>query len=200
MSILFNDHRFNVHFGDCISHMHAMPQESIDFSVFSPPFPSVFAYTNFPADIGNSEELRGEAKLHLSFFFRALCRVMKPGRVVMVHCQQIVRMRRTGGQGMFDFRGLIIRLGERAGLIYDYDWAVRKNPQRRRFVPNRASFNFAAWNQIVPNCAGQWPTISSSSLCPERIRWPWIQTTPSRGLTGLNGPNVVGPIYRKVTR
>jgi hypothetical protein len=80
-------------------------------------------------DIGNSEDLAGDAKIHLSFFYRQLCRVIKPGRVVMVHVAQIPRMKRAGGQGLFDFRGFNIRLAERAGLIWEYDWVIRKNPQ-----------------------------------------------------------------------
>lgn len=128
-SLLEPGQRWAVHHGDCIKHMAVMPPASVDFSVFSPPFPSLYAYTSSAADVGNSEDLNGEAKLHLSFFYRQLARVVKPGRVIMVHVAQIPRMKRAGGVGMFDFRGLNIRLGERAGLTFEYDWAVRKNPQ-----------------------------------------------------------------------
>lgn len=130
MKFLLNeDQRWAAHHGDCITHMANMPAASVDFSVFSPPFPSLYAYTSSEADIGNSEELKGEAKLHLSFFYRQLVRIVKPGRVIVVHVAQIPRMKRSGGSGLFDFRGLNIRLGERAGLIFEYDWVVRKNPQ-----------------------------------------------------------------------
>lgn len=120
---------FHVHHGDCITHMATMPPASIDCSVFSPPFPSLYAYTSSPADIGNSENVKQEAKLHLSFFYNQLARIVKPGRCVVVHVMQIPRMKRTGEVGLFDFRGLNIRIGERAGLVYEYDWLVRKNPQ-----------------------------------------------------------------------
>src|ERR1700677_4816125 len=116
--------------GDAIPHQfETMPEQSVDFSVFSPPFPAVYAYSNSEADIGNSEDLRGEGRIHLSYFFRGLRRVMKPGRVIICHVMQIPRMKRSGGRGMNDFRGLCIRIGERAGLIYEYDWEVAKNPQ-----------------------------------------------------------------------
>jgi DNA modification methylase len=116
--------------GDCIPHMlEWMPAESVDFAVFSPPFPSLFAYTSKPEDIGNSEDLRGEAKLHLSYFFNGLRRVLKPGRVAVCHVMQIPGLARNGEKGTFDFRGLCIRLAQRAGLIWQYDWLVRKNPQ-----------------------------------------------------------------------
>jgi DNA modification methylase len=115
--------------GDCIEHMADMPAESIDFSVFSPPFPSLFSYTSLESDIGNSEDLKGEAKLHFSFFFRQLVRIMKPGRIVTFHIMQIPGLARNGMKGTFDFRGFLIRLAQRAGFIYQYDWLVSKNPQ-----------------------------------------------------------------------
>jgi hypothetical protein len=120
---------YHVHHGDCIPYMADLPAACFDMAVFSPPFPQLYSYTSMPEDIGNSEDLRGEAKVHLSFFYRQLARVIRPGRVAMVHVAQIPRMKRAGGLGLFDFRGLNIRLAERAGLVFDYDWVVRKNPQ-----------------------------------------------------------------------
>lgn len=134
---------WDVHHGDCIEHMATMPEACIDLAVFSPPFPSLYAYTSSDRDIGNSEDMAGDAKLHLSFFYRQLSRIVKPGRVVMVHVMQIPRMKRTGGSGMFDFRGLNIRLGERAGLIYEYDWSVRKNPQAQAIRTKSRELQFS---------------------------------------------------------
>ena len=123
------DAPYHVHLGDCIEHMAALPAAVFDFAIYSPPFPSVYAYTDSARDVGNSEDLGGDAWLHLSFFYRQFARLLKPGRVVMVHVAQIPRMKRAGGRGLHDFRGMNIRLGERAGLTFDYDWLVRKNPQ-----------------------------------------------------------------------
>jgi DNA modification methylase len=109
--------------------MAEMPEASVDFAVFSPPFPSLYAYTSLPEDIGNSDSVRVESKLHLSFFYRQLARVLKPGRVAIVHVMQIPGLLRNQEIGTVDFRGLNIRIGERAGLIYHYDWLVAKNPQ-----------------------------------------------------------------------
>lgn len=141
--LLRDDQEFFLHPGDCIPQMHAMPEASVDFSVFSPPFPAVYAYTDSAADLGNSEELKHEAKLHFSFFFRALRRVMKPGRIVVVHCTQIVRMKRSGEEGLFDFRGLLARLAQRSGFIYEYDWSVRKNPQSQAIRTKSRQLQFA---------------------------------------------------------
>jgi DNA modification methylase len=142
--LLKDDEQFAAHHGDCIPHMLAgMPAESVDHAVFSPPFPSLYAYTSSERDIGNSEDLRGEAKIHLSFFYRGLRRVLKPGRVAVVHVAQIVRMKRAGGVGVFDFRGFNIRLAERAGLVFEYDWLVRKNPQAQAIRTKSRELQFA---------------------------------------------------------
>ena len=142
MSILKNK-KWHVEHADCIEHMATMPAACVDFSVFSPPFPSLYAYTNSEHDIGNSEDFRGDAKLHLSFFYRQLGRIVKPGRAIVVHVMQIPRLKRSGGVGLHDFRGLNIRLGERAGLVYEYDWAVRKNPQAQAIRTRSRELQFA---------------------------------------------------------
>ena len=127
--LLTDKERWRLVQADCIEHMAEMPAASVDFSVFSPPFPSLYAYTDSESDIGNSEDFKGDAKLHLSFFYKQLGRVLKPGRVAVVHVMQVPRLKRSGEVGLHDFRGLNIRLAERSGMIFEYDWAVRKNPQ-----------------------------------------------------------------------
>lgn len=144
MTLLPDNKKYAIHHGDCIPHMlEHMPPQSVDFSVFSPPFPSLFAYTSKPEDIGNSEDLRGEAKLHLSYFYAGLRRVLKPGRAAVVHVMQIPRLKRSGEVGMHDYRGINIRIGERAGLIYEYDWAVRKNPQAQAIRTKSRELQFS---------------------------------------------------------
>lgn len=143
MTILNDKERWRLVQQDCIEHMATMPDASIDFSVFSPPFPSLFAYTDSESDIGNSEDFRGDAKLHLSFFFHQLARIVKPGRAIVVHVMQIPRLKRSGEVGLHDYRGLNIRIGERAGLVYEYDWAVRKNPQAQAIRTRSRELQFA---------------------------------------------------------
>lgn len=142
MMLLNDGKKYVVHFGDSIIHAPEMPENSVDMMVYSPPFPAVFAYTSKSEDLGNSEDLKGEAPLHFGFFFRQMVRLLKPGRVMMVHCTQIVRMKRSGGQGNYDFRGLLIRLAERAGFIYDYDWLVRKGPQAQAIRTKSRALQF----------------------------------------------------------
>lgn len=136
---------FEIHLGDCIPYMATvMEPKSVDFAVFSPPFPSMYAFTSLTEDVANSDDLKGQTKLHLSFFYRQLARVLKPGRAAVVHVAQIPRMKRAGGDGgLFDFRGLNIRLGERSGLVFEYDWCVRKNPQAQAIRTRSRELQFS---------------------------------------------------------
>jgi len=139
-----NNDNWQLFHADCIPHMtEVMKPESVDMAVFSPPFPSLYAYSSHEADIGNTDTVGPEAKLHLGFFYKALARVLKPGRVAIVHVCQIPRMKRSGGIGLCDFRGINIRIGERAGLVYEYDWLVRKNPQAQAIRTRSRELQFS---------------------------------------------------------
>ncbi len=166
MADILNGDKWAIHHGDCITHMTDMPGKCVDFSVFSPPFPSLYAYTSQPNDIGNSEDLGGEAKLHLSFFYKQLARIIKPGRVCMVHVAQIPRMKREGGQGMFDFRGLNIRIAERAGLIFEYDWSVRKNPQAQAIRTKSRELQFSGLERDRARSRGALPDYLLKFVSP----------------------------------
>lgn len=190
MHLLTDDHEWFLHDGDCIEHaMEAMPPASVDFSVFSPPFPAVYAYTDSVADLGNSEELDNEVRLHFGFFFAAMRRVMKPGRVMVVHCQQIVRMKRAGGVGTFDFRGLLIRMARRKGFIYEYDWLVPKNPQGQAIRTKSRELQFAGLESDRANSRGAMPDYLIKFRCPGENKVPikgaevsrdeWIQWAES---------------------
>lgn len=141
---LREEERWSVHHGDCIPHMlDDMPERSVDLAVFSPPFPAMYAYTDSEADLGNVDTFADESRIHFRFFFRGLARVLRPGRVAVVHCCQLPRMKRTGGVGLFDFRGTLIRIGERCGLVYEYDWLIRKNPQAQALRTRSRELQFA---------------------------------------------------------
>lgn len=157
LPVLNSDDTWYIHHGDCITHMAEMPAASVDCSIFSPPFPALYAYTSEACDIGNSEDLKGETKIHLSFFYRQLSRIIKPGRVAVVHVAQIPRMKRSGEVGLFDFRGLNIRLAERAGLVFEYDWAVRKNPQAQAIRTKSRELQFAGLESDRAKTRGSLP-------------------------------------------
>lgn len=154
MSDILNHCLYHLEHGDAIEHMAEMPSASVDFSIFSPPFPSTFAYTDLPDDLGNSENLDHEAKIHFSFFFRQFARILKPGRAAIIHCAQIGRLKRAGEFGLFDFRGMLIRLAQRAGLIYEYDWLIRKNPQAQAIRTKKWELKFQGIETDRAMCRG----------------------------------------------
>lgn len=167
MKDILRGKNWRIHHGDAITHMATLPAACFDFAVFSPPFPSVYAYTSKAEDIGNSEDVKGEAKLHLSFFFRQFARTVKPGRAIVVHCTQIVRMKRNGGEsGVFDFRGMLVRLAERAGLVFEYDWMVRVNPQSQAIRSRSRELQFAGLESDRARSRGALPMYLLKFMAP----------------------------------
>jgi len=163
---------WTLHEGDCIPFMHVADRACFDMAVFSPPFPSLYAYTSEACDIGNSEELRHEAKIHLSYFYRGLARVLKPGRVAIVHVMQIPRLKRSGEVGLHDFRGLNIRIGERAGLVYEYDWCVRKNPQAQAIRTKSRELQFVGLEKDRAKSRGALPDYLIKFRAPGENKTP----------------------------
>ncbi len=141
---MVGDKQYEVIHGDCIEGMATLPPACMDLAIFSPPFFSMYSYQSDERDLGNSEDVHGDAQLHLSFFYRQLARVVKPGRVIMVHVANIPRMKRVDKRGgLIDFQGMNIRLGERAGLTWEYSWTVRKNPQAQALRSKSRELQFA---------------------------------------------------------
>lgn len=103
--------------------------DSIDLSVYSPPFLSLFTYTNSDRDLGNCSS-HAEFFEHYGFLIRDLLRVTKPGRLTAVHVAQVAAMlERDGYIGLKDFRGDVIRAYSAAGWIYHGEVCIDKDPQ-----------------------------------------------------------------------
>lgn len=117
---------------DCIPAMRRMAIEGrqFDLAVYSPPFASLFTYSNHDADMGNSRDSDDEFLLHHQFFVDALFPLIKPGRRVCVHVQNPTRTKNFHGfMGIWDMRGDMIRQYQQAGFIYYGEVTVDKCPQ-----------------------------------------------------------------------
>ena len=117
-----------IHNSDCIEGMWAMPEGSVDCSIFSPPFGDLFVYSDSERDLGNAG---GGAKFlnQYAFFAEALTRVMKPGRMTCVHCTDLpMRKGRDGAIGLQDFSGDLIKAHTDAGMIYHGRATIWKDP------------------------------------------------------------------------
>lgn len=115
--------------GDSTERLGELPDNSIDMSVFSPPFMSLYTYSPTERDLGNS---RGEAEFfsHFGYIIGHLLRVTKPGRNVCVHVAQVPAMlSRDGYIGLKDFRGKTISAFENGGFIYHGEVCIDKDPQ-----------------------------------------------------------------------
>lgn len=115
--------------GDSCERMAEIPDNSVDLSVHSPPFDSLYTYSPSPRDLGNSAN-RAEFLEHYGFIIRELLRVTKPGRNACVHVQQVALTKATHGvMGLTDFRGDVIRAYLAAGWTFYGEVTVNKNPQ-----------------------------------------------------------------------
>lgn len=115
--------------GDCVERLREIPDDSVDFSIFSPPFLSLFVYSNSQRDIGNS---RTEAEFfaHYNRMLAELFRVIKPGRNIATHVAQVpATLSHNGYIGLQDFRGGVIRNSIGAGFVYHGEVVIDKNPQ-----------------------------------------------------------------------
>lgn len=119
---------FAAYHGDCVEVVRGMPDRSVDYSIFSPPFASLYTYSNSPRDMGNC---RNDAEFfeHFAHLIREMARVMKPGRNVSFHCMLMPTSKeRDGYIGLKDFRGDLIRAFQAEGFIYASEVCIWKDP------------------------------------------------------------------------
>lgn len=122
------DKRYALYNGDCVEVTHGLPDDSIHYSIFSPPFASLYTYSSSDRDMGNSKD-GDEFAIHFEYLIKELYRVIMPGRLVSVHCMNLPAMKsRDGFIGIKDFRGDIIRQFIAEGFIYHSEVCIWKNP------------------------------------------------------------------------
>lgn len=114
--------------GDCVQLIQNVEDESIGFSVFSPPFAELYTYSSHVEDMGNSTDYK-EFLIQFGFLVNELYRVMKQGRNVAVHCMDLpVQKGKHGFIGLRDFSGMILRAFEDAGFVYHSRVTIWKDP------------------------------------------------------------------------
>lgn len=120
--------RFVMYNGDSAEVLKGLPDESVHYSIFSPPFGSLYTYSNSPRDLGNvlSDEQFFE---QFGFLIPELLRVTKPGRLLSFHCMLLPTSKtRDGVIGLKDFRGDLIRLFAAHGWIHHSEVVIWKDP------------------------------------------------------------------------
>jgi DNA modification methylase len=119
---------YNIKRGDCIQLIKDIDNESVGFSIFSPPFAELYTYSSHLEDMGNSKDYN-EFLTQFGFLVKELHRVLMSGRNVAVHCMDIpIQKGKEGFIGLRDFSGLIRQSFEDAGFIYHSRVTIWKDP------------------------------------------------------------------------
>lgn len=114
--------------GDCVEEVAKLPTDSIDFSIFSPPFAELYVYSDDIRDMGNCQDYE-EFFVHFQFLVKELARVVKSGRLVAVHCMDLPAMKGKDGYiGLKDFSGMLIQSFQKEGFIYHDRITIWKSP------------------------------------------------------------------------
>ncbi len=119
---------FKVFLGDCVDVVKEIESDSIHYSIFSPPFASLYTYSASERDMGNSRDY-DQFFNHFKFLVNELYRVIMPGRLLSFHCMNLPTTKQHHGYiGIQDFRGDLIRLFESAGFIFHSEVVIWKDP------------------------------------------------------------------------
>jgi DNA modification methylase len=147
--------------GDSCERMAEIADDSVDLSVYSPPFASLFTYSPSLRDLGNSAS-RVEFIEHYGFIIRENLRITAPGRICCVHVQQLTTTKATHGYtGLTDFRGQVIQAYIDAGWIYYGEVTVNKDPQAQAIRTKAHALTFATKNR---DSAGTRPALADYLL------------------------------------
>ncbi|CAK0759721.1 Methyltransferase [Gammaproteobacteria bacterium] len=119
---------YAIYHGDCVDVLRGLPDRSIHYSIFSPPFSSLYTYSNSPRDMGNCRT-DDEFFEHMGFLIDELARVLKPCRCVSFHCMLLPTSKEKHGYiGLRDFRGDLIRAFQAKGFIFSSEVVIWKDP------------------------------------------------------------------------
>ncbi len=120
--------RWAIYNADCVEVVKGLPSDSIHYTIFSPPFASLYTYSNSPRDMGNCRS-RDSFYEHFRFLVRDLLRVTQPGRLLSFHCMLLPTSKAHDGYiGLHDFRGELIRMFVECGWAHHSEVVIWKDP------------------------------------------------------------------------
>jgi len=128
MTKQYHGENFSIYNGDCVRVIKEIPDNSVHFNIFSPPFANLYIYSNDLADMGNCKDI-DEFFEQFDYLIPELFRITKPGRLCAVHCKQLVKYKgRDGRAGIIDFRGKIIEHFEKFNWQYHSEVTIWTDP------------------------------------------------------------------------
>lgn len=119
--------QYSIYNADCVDVASKLPDNSIDYTIFSPPFESMYQFSNSDRDFGNST--RSDFYQHFRYLVDEMFRATRPGRLLSFHCMNLPTSKVNDGYiGIRDFRGELIRMFQDAGWIYHSEVCIWKDP------------------------------------------------------------------------
>jgi DNA modification methylase len=120
--------RWHLYCGDCVPVARGLLADSVDYTIYSPPFQSLYTFSDDPRDMSNCRDAETFWR-HYRFLIAECFRLTKPGRLVSVHCMNLPTSKlRDGFIGLTDFRGEIIRAHQAVGFYFHSEVVIRKDP------------------------------------------------------------------------
>lgn len=137
---------WTLYLGDCVTETKKIADESVQFSIFSPPFSSLYIYSDSDADMGNCAN-DAEFFEHFGYLIPELLRITTPGRLCAVHCKDLPRYQSAhGAAGLYDFPGALTRAFEAHGWQFHSRVTIWKNPQIESTRTNNYGLLFASFS------------------------------------------------------
>lgn len=137
---------WTLYLGDCVTETKRLPDDSVHFSIFSPPFSNLYIYSESEADMGNCAD-DAEFFQHFEYLIDELWRVTVPGRLVAVHCKDLPRYQSAhGAAGLYDFPGALVRAFEARRWQFHSRVTIWKNPQIESTRTNNYGLLFASFS------------------------------------------------------
>ena len=168
-------HNYTAMLGDSCERLREIPDNSIDLSVYSPPFADLFTYTSSERDLGNCRDWP-EFFEHYKFIIREILRVTKQGRLTCVHTSDIPALAQKDGYiGVKDFPGAVIKAYENEGWIFHGRCFVQKNPQAQAIRTHGKALLFV---QLRKDSSDSRPALIDQVLIFKKEGQPEVPVTP----------------------
>ena len=143
--------KFAAYNGDCVEVMQGLKDESIDLSIYSPPFMGLYVYSSDKRDMSNSID-KDEFFMHYGYCVDEISRLTKPGRISAVHCSDIP-LSNSGCDAIFDLAGAIIKIHEARGFVYAGRRLIWKEPLMVRNRTMMKSLSHKMFCQDTTRCS-----------------------------------------------
>lgn len=184
---------YSIYNGDCIEVIKSLPDASIDFSCYSPPFSGLYIYSSDKRDMSNNENHEDFLK-HYEFLVEHVSRVLKAGRIVAVHCSDIIT--HTTKHNLYDFPNEIIKLHLKHGFTYNNRITIWKEPLEVRM---RTMVQSLTHKNIVEDSTRCFTAIPDYVLIFRKAGENKVPVTHDNGLTEFDyfGETPFLPMHEK---